>query len=435
MTEKEQQSNFAERLERIGTNQDSEKSAVADMVARHKDPSRFEEPPQEDVFVRNALIWLAITISAVIGGVYGIRALPQDFKDNIAWMTGNSEEPSDANSTALAIVETDKMSFLGPILASPDVASASGELFDLASITGNIALPTDDTQIGNTIPFDRNVSCTLRKPLATENLVNIRVENGLLPTPVQAFSAQALSDQLMQNITAVTQDGQAYDHDAQVNGNLTSIDVFLTDNTAPLYLALQNMGPGIIWNIHAAPDVTVAHVALISSHISGVTNIADTTTVDGVLVSDFVAPYAAGDDDQIRDCMIRPWRNPQPDWTGVQRAAAGDASISAQMHSYSTGYAAYNAWFTDTLGVDAATDVLTIRDAAHLLHGPQPTEPIAYKPLAGQDIHLMRTDHIITGDTNTRSDAVAQLHQQTLLAAVAGRIEDLNPGPIERENQ
>lgn len=233
----------------------------------------------------------------------------------------------------------------------------------------------------------------------------------------------------------MTQHGQTYDHNAQVNGTLSGVDIFLTDNTAPLYLVLQNMGPGIVWNIHAAPDVTVAHVAMVSSEISGLANIDDTTTFDAVLVGDFVTPYAAGDDNDIRDCMTRPWRNPQADWIGVQKAAAGDRALGDQMQSYRAGYTAYNAWFTRTLGIDAGTEVISIRDAAHILHGDVPAEPITYQPLAGQDIHLMRTDHIITGSVQTRSNAVTELHHKTLLAAVSGPIGDLNPTAVIRDTQ
>lgn len=435
MSEEERQEDFEERLKRIGENRDSERSAIAEMLSEHSQPSRFDEEPEEDVFLRNCLIWLAITISGIIGGFYGIRALPQDLKDTLLALTGNAPEVISEDAPIEGIVETETMSFFGPTFASPKVVSTSDAELQLENIAADIVLPTEDTEIGDILPFDRNTSCTLRRPLATENLVNIRVENGLLPAPIEAFSDQAVLDQVMQNITAVTQEGQTYDHTALVDGNLTSVDVFLTDTTAPLYLALQNMGPGILWNIQAAPDVTVAHVALVSSHISGVTNISDSTTVEGVLVSDFVAPYTAGDDDQRRDCMVRPWRNPQAEWLGVKRAAEGDEAMAAEMQSYTKGYAAYNKWFRIALGVNAGTGVITARDAAHLLHGSAPTEPISYQPLGRQDIHLMRTDHIITGNRQDRSDAVGQLHEQTLNAAVAGRIEDLNPAPIQRENQ
>ena len=438
MTDKEQQESFTTRLKRIEARQNGEAPDQPEMAIPLKEPSRFDTPPQEDVFVRNALIWLAITITAVVGGAYGIQALPQDLKDTLAWMTGvdnASSETKTATDPPTQIVETDSMAFLGPVLASPAIASLRTDNTDLSAVAINVSLPDDETQIGQVIPFDRNASCMLRKPLAAEAVVNVRIDNGLLPAPVQAFSAAALSDQLMQNVTAVTQDGQIYDHSAQVDGTLTTVDVFLTDTSAPLYLVLQNMGPGIVWNIHAGPNVTVAHVAIIAAQTSGLANIDDATTFDAVLVSDFVTPYSIGDDDQPRDCMIRPWRNPQADWLGNQAAAAGDTTIAAQMQSYTKGYAAYNTWFTDTFGIDASTDVITAKEAAHVLYGPLPVDALRYRPLDGQDIHLMRTEHIIIGDDEARSTTVANLHEQTLLAAVSGDISSLNPAPIERDDQ
>lgn len=436
MSDKERQENFAARLERIEARHNSEIPADSGVAPPPKAPSRFDNPPEEDVTVRNTLIWMAIAVTACVGGYYGIKAMPQDLKNTIAWMTGNGpREPEVTPEAPPTITETDTMSNQGPVIATPAVATASLNPINLDQIAKDVALPTDDTPIGQILPFDRNASCTLRKPLATETIVNIRMENGLLHSPVQAFSTAALTDQLLQNVQSVTQHGKAYDHDAQIAGTLSGVDVFLTDNTAPLYLVLQNMGPGIVWNIQAAPDVTVAHVAVVSSEISGLVNIPDTTTFDAVLVRDFVAPRAAGDDDDIRDCMIRPWRNPQADWIGVQKAAEGDVAMGDQMGAYTAGYTAYNAWFTETFGIDAGTDVISLRDAAHILHGDFPAEPIVYQPLAGQDIHLMRTDHIITGDVQKRTTTVANLHQQTLLAAVSGNIDDLNPAPVERDNQ
>lgn len=438
MTDKEQQDSFATRLQRIEARQNGEASDQPEMVIPPKEPSRFDTPPQEDVFVRNALIWIAITITAVVGGAYGIQSLPQDLKDTLAGMTGVGGAPSETETVAEnppQIVETETMAFLGPVVASPAIANLGTVSTDLSAIAANVSLPNDETQIGQIIPFDRNASCMLRKPLATEAVVNVRIENGLLPTPIQAFSAAALSDQLMQNVTAVTQNGQAYDHSAQVDGTLTAVDVFLTDSSAPLYLVLQNMGPGVLWNIHTGPDVDVAHVAIIGTQISGLANISDATTFDALLVSDFVTPYAIGDDDQTRDCMVRPWRNPQADWLGFQAAAAGDTYVTAQMQSYTQGYAAYNTWFTDTFGIDASTEVITAKETAHVLHGPPPVDPLRYRPLDGQDIHLMRTDHIITGNDDARAKTVASLHDQTLLAAVAGDVSRLNPAPIERHDQ
>lgn len=435
MTDRERQENFAARLERIEARQNSEIPADSGAAPPPKERSRFDDPPQEDVTVRNTLIWMAIAIAACVGGYYGIKAMPQDLKDTIAWMTGNGPTETDDGPPTVIIAETDTMSDQGPIMATPAVATATLGPVNLDTIARNVALPTNGTTIGQIIPFDRNVNCTLRKPMASETIVNIRMENGLLPAPIQAFSAAALSDQLLHNVTTVTQQGAAYNHNAQVEGNLSSVDVFLTDSSAPLYLMLQNMGPGIIWNIHAAPDVTVAHVAIVASEISGLANIADTTTFDAVLVSDFVAPYTAGDDQEIRDCMVRPWRNPQTDWIGAQKAAAGDAAVSEQMRSYTAGYAAYDAWFTKTLGVDASTNVIPMRDAAHVLHGAPLAEPMAYRSLEGQDIHLMRTDHVVTGDSRTRANSVADLHEQTLLAALSGTIDDLNPAAVTRETQ
>ncbi|WP_341366656.1 hypothetical protein [Yoonia sp. BS5-3] len=436
MTDKEQQESFAARLQRIESGKQGDSDAPTPPKAVRPVNAQADGSAPDSLFIRNTLIWLGIIICAAFGSFVGFKALPDDLKNTVATITGMREAPSEDQIIAdkLAdIVENDVMSFFGPTAQPQAVAQLNGDLVDLTQVATNISFADDTTEIGQVRPFARNASCNLRRPLPNEKLVNIRVENGTLPAPLQAFSASALSDQLMRNVTAVTQNGAAYDQNAQVTGAMSSIDVFLTDNTAPLYLALQNMGNGIVWNIHAAPGVTVAHVAIVSSEISGLANIAPTTTFDALLVSDFVPADQVITDDQS-DCMVRPWRNPQPDWIGSERAAAGDSVTADQLQTYTAGYIAYDRWFSENFGVDASTDVIALRETAHVLYGDIPEQPIAYQSLAGQDIHLMRTDHVLTGDTQSRTDAVNRLHQQTLLAAVGADIGALNPAPVERRD-
>ena len=211
------------------------------------------------------------------------------------------------------IPETDTMSDEGPIVASPAVLHAWTDPLTLTNVVTGVSLPTENTTTGAIIPILRNSDCTLRSPDAGEKVMGVRLENALLPGLLHAFSDAQMVDQLLRNVEAVTQDGADIATDMALAGTKTSLDVFLTDTSAPLYLVLQNMGTGIVWNLHTAPDGTIAHVALIGADFSGVANLPADTSVEALLVSDFLPPYQYGADDTPRDCMIRPWRATQPE--------------------------------------------------------------------------------------------------------------------------
>ena len=85
--------------------------------------------------------------------------------------------------------------------------------------------------------------------------------------------------------------------------------------------------------------------------------------------------------------------------------------------------------------MDAGTNTIAPRDAAHVLVGPRPAAPLGYQDLAGQNIHIMRTDNIVVGDRTARGQAVDALHHDTLIAAVGGDVALLNPSVVERAKQ
>jgi hypothetical protein len=397
-------------------------------------------PENNNHTVRNGIIWACIIAVAGTGGYYGWKALPTDMMDALAGlgsggggttMVSMSSGSSDNSGTR----ETSNMTDQGPRWPSPVVVHSGADPLNLPDVVAGADLPSGDTAIGEIIPFARNAQCTLRPPQAAEKVVNVRVQSPLLDAPVQAFSNAQLADRLIKNVEAVTQRNKAYNLDGRISGQLTSLDVFLTDSSAPLYVVLQNMGAGVIWNIHTGPDVTLAHVAIIGSGFSGLVSPPGNATFEALLVRDFVSSHEFGADDEVRECMIRPWRNPQPDWTGSIKASRGNMLYENQMYSYSKGYEAYNRWYTATLGVDASTNLVTARDAAHVLIGPKPAEPIEYNAMTGRDIHLMGTDHMFSGDTATRATVTEDIHNTLLIAAIGGPVDDLNPAPMERGTQ
>lgn len=434
MTDEKRPESFAERLRRIEQQRDGAEPEPAKVS---RPASNFSyNPPKENHTVRNSIIWIFIIALTGAGGYFGFKELPPELSGVLTRLAGaGKDDGSEEKRVDTASVETDTVSYQGATLASPVVVHTDAAMFDLGDIATNVDLTTTNTAIGQIIPFQSNAECDLRNPLPDEQIVNVRVENALLATPVQAFSNELLAQRLLQNVEAVTQRGAAYDLDGRISEQKTSMDVFLTDTSAPIYLVVQNMGPGIIWNVHTAPDVTLAHVAIVSTSISGLVSPPNDATFEALLVSDFVPPHSIGDDDQARSCMIRPWRNPQPEWIGAIEAAGGNSLFGNQISSYTKGYAAYNRWYTATLGVDASTNTVSPRDAAHVLIGPKPAQPIPYRAMAGRDIHLMQTDNMFAGSTAERRKITEELHTNMLLAAIGGDVGALDPDPMERSSQ
>lgn len=432
---------FAERLRRI---EEKHGTAPREVVQPSRPTSNYGVPEKENHGLRNGIIWAFIIAAVGAGGYYGVKAIPEDLTQTIAGLRSSSSDdgaaPRTTSMVSMAsstpgVPETETMSDQGPVIASPMVVQAGAEPVTLTEVVASPDLTTGDTIVGQIVPFARNAQCDLRNPLPSEKVLNVRIRNALLTAPIQAFSNTHLANRILGNVGTVTRQGEDYDFESLTSGQKTSLDVFITDASAPIYLVLQNMGAGVIWNVHTAPDVTLAHVAIVASDHSGLVDPPNSATFEALLVKDFVEPHRFGLDDEIRECMIRPWRNPQPDWTGSIKAERGNFLYENQMESYAKGYIAYNSWFTQTLGVDASTNLVTARDAAHVLIGPMPSEPIAYTSMAGKDIHMMNTDNMFTGDTATRQATNADLHKDLLLAAIGGDVSALNPAPMERPAQ
>lgn len=433
MSSDKRPNDFAERLRRI---EEGKKQGQPVLPAHvRKDLTYDNSGGPEDHRLRNGIVWSVIVAGMATGGYFALQAVPPEMSASLAsiggiFSSGTALQSMDGSGVFTAETQSDA-GMRGANLPSPAVASTLPDPVALADLVTGATLPDDTTQIGRIIPFDRNDQCNLRRPLDGEQVVNVRLEQGALPVPVRAFSDEALVAQLTRNITAVTQDGQAYDWGAQVRAPMTGVDVFLTDTSAPIYLVLQNLTDGVIWNVQTAPGVTLAHVAIVSDGFSGLVSPPVGATFEALLVADFVPRHTFGADDTVRACMIRPWREPQPDWVAVQRAP-GDTLYSNQMQSFTTGYAAYNAWFTGTLGVDASTNLVAPEAAAHVLVGPLPPAPFAYQAMNGRDVHLMRTDHMVSGDPVTLQATLDALHGALLRDAIGGDFVLLDPAPVER---
>jgi len=175
--------------------------------------------------------------------------------------------------------------------------------------------------------------------------------------------------------------------EARVDGHAKVVNVVLTDTSAPQYVVLQTLQDDVVWNLHPAPGVTIAHVAMIGNN-SGLV---------------------------------------QPHWDAVLKSKGDNMLMINQVYTYTMGHKAFNSWYTQTLGVDADTNLTAAEGAASVLAGPLPATPVAFQDMTGRDIHMTRTDFVITGSQAARMAEIEKMQMDLVTAASGGDLALLTP--------
>lgn len=276
------------------------------------------------------------------------------------------------------------------------------------------------------VGFDPKQDCRLRRPQEGETLYNIRLEGGSRPSGAHVFSHEALADALITHISGIASgNGRNYKIGKMAQGQMAVVDVFVTDRSAPVYLFLQGHRTRIIWNLHLADGVYLAHVAMIGEY-SGLAGLPDGVGYEALRISDFVGKDEFGSNDSIRPCMIVPWRTPQPEWLTYRKAQRDNDLFQNRLYTYNSGARAYGAWYDAAIGRAVDENLITAKEAAHVLAGPRPDAPLNYTPLSTRTALVTRADNMLIGDATLR-----QTHDALLADAVGGDIALLNPTPME----
>lgn len=267
-----------------------------------------------------------------------------------------------------------------------------------------------------------NSECSFRRPTGDEVVHNVRIQNATVETDLHVFSDAQVVEALMWHIEGSRKSKRHYRYGSTAKGRMARADVFVTETSAPVYLVLQSWG-NTLWNVHRGQGVQIAHIAVIGEN-SGVIP-PNGVSVEALRISDFVTDHSYGANDEIRPCMIAPYRNPEPHWPIHQDVAGDNQLMINQLYSLTTGFAAFNAWYTEVFGVDADTNLTSAEGAAHVLVGPVPTAQLAYKPLNNREAFVTEADHILLGDV-----AALELHVDMLRAAAGGDLTSLYPAPV-----
>lgn len=431
---------FAARLARI----ESKTPARPDVKPPQSQPVDNQEPliqtSGSNHLVRNTLIWALILSLLGAVGYFGARSVVGAENLTLASLSeGFGDLAAGAQSlgfngpTNIASIgrhreeEPRRLRDRGYIYDASLVATPDNTLIETAQLFAGYAPMSDATAPRDVLQFDTNNACTLRRPSQQEKVMNVRLDFGVTDGPVQIFSKAMLGNAVTRNINGyVTRHKPKEARDSRIDGHIKVVNVVLTDTSAPLYLVLQTLDQDVVWHLHPAPGVTVAHVAMIGNN-SGIVDMPDMPTFEALRVGDFVTPHEYGNDDEFRECMIRPWRNPQPHWDAVIKSKEQNLLMINQVYTYATGHAAFNNWYQQTLGVDADLNVTAAEGAAHVLAGPVPDGLVPFQDMTGRDIHITRTDFVITGSQADRAATIDKMQMDLVLAATGGDLANLTP--------
>ncbi len=354
------------------------------------------------------------------------KASVQAISQPVSLMPNKSEEPK----APLEYSED------GRILRSPLVATAGYGDVPIDGVVSGFRASTPDDFPASVTTILPEESCVPRALGAGESLANIRIDQGAREVGIQSFSDTALAERLLRNVEAEIGPGKAYDRGGRLSPVMKTVDVFLTDRSAPQYVVLQNLSGAILWNLQPAPGVEIAHVLMISPGGSAVSVGTETLSVQAMRTGDFVSK---ADFESIRvnysgevpenDCFISPWRKPQEHWLSWQKAQDQNMLFVNRIHTFTHGHARFDEWFTRSFGRSATDGVVAAYEASYVLVGPLPETPFAYVPLQERPAWIPLEDHIVVGDAAHRAAGIEAIHMDRLTAALGGDLSRLNPAP------
>jgi hypothetical protein len=180
---------------------------------------------------------------------------------------------------------------------------------------------------------------------------------------------------------------------------------------------LQNELSRVLWNIHAAPDVKIAHVAVISSGTAGIANL------------DPAVPVEFMNQPVLEHCKVVPVRKPADDWQFVQQVKVAP-SLADKLKENEDLYSAYSKWFQANFGIAGEDDVVGVQEASQVLVGPLPAsddQRVAFKPLAGADVRIAREDFMLAGSEDDYRAKHEQMVLEMALKMAGGNLQALRP--------
>lgn len=433
---------------------------------KERKPRRLQQNPRKLHLGRRIMFGVLVFFLLLFGGAYLNNALPENFSAKVAQMgdnlkrslvVQNSQTGSDSQNTLIrpaarpgirltqtgtSLESSPRISsiehtYRGDVLPSPAVLATDGQKLFVTDLFADFQAGKDSSEPTNIIQYENIASCAPRRPTSDEKIMGVRLFEAQEPTQIQAFDKAEMANALLQglrvsiNFRRQIRLGEkeirklTYTQLGQAQGHMKSVDVILTDTSAPLYLVLQTQNGNTLWNLHLATGVKLSHVVLVSDGKAALSGLPTKASFEAMDINDFDTQPDSGS-----DCMIRPWRKPQPNWIAWQKAQDGNTLFTNQLATFNKGHAAYNDWYQVAFGVDASSGTLAAKSAAHVLLGPKPEKTLPYHMIGGNDLLIAQTDYLIKGDAQTRAARVTQLHSDLMHAALGGGLETLWPNAV-----
>lgn len=336
------------------------------------------------------------------------------------WSTGLLDEAVQAESRDFSV----RFQRLGAEYGDAYLANAEAKEIALTALAGETPPSGPETPVKEVSLFDANTTCSLRRPEAGEKVTNVYVRGSGIAAPVRAIHSAELQEFLVERVGDALDEGKKLDLKELNEGRFSLIDVYLTDTSAPLYLVLQTFSTNTIWNLHAAPGVKIAHVAMISGGASGLAGDLGEAGFEAIRAADFgnhpeVYTNRNLPSPKDYDCMAWPYQRPNETWTAWQGSKDGNTLDGNLLFGQAHGYSAYEYWYGQTLGATPEDNSVITALARAAVVGPIPETPIAFPPQDGLSLRLMRHDTVFTGTPDALAKQFTD-HYRGLLDAAAG---------------
>ena len=327
--------------------------------------------------------------------------------------------PRPPREIPVAAVATERR---GPVFGDGFAATLSATPAPVETIMTGFQPTGPDTPMGNVAFFDHNEGCWLRPIGAQEKFINVNITSSIRPAPVQLLNSVDIQDTLRKSIKEALEDGHSPGLLAVARGGQATADVIITDTTGPLYVVLQTLSANMIWHVHAAPGVEIAHIAMLSNGASGLTGNIGNATFEAIRASDFgnqMNFYDFKGEPEELECMARPFRKPDETWGAWEGAKGGNSMDGNLLFGQDNGFDAYDYWFTQTLGRSSTENLISANQAGVILVGDVPTTPIT-APTQPSTLYISRHDRVLVGTAAEREAQTVSIYTDIVRVAAGG---------------
>jgi len=198
-------------------------------------------------------------------------------------------------------------------------------------------------------------------------------------------------------------------------------DVAVTDTSAPVHLVLQTAGQRAIWNVHLAPGVAVARVALLGGDHVGLAGVEASVPVDLMT------------NRELARCDVHVSFPAPQDHIIYRSVAQGHLQAKASLAAWQARDAAWVGWVERQFGV-ASAGPAEVETVTAFLAGPVPaskSERAVFTPVKGESLRLSPSDHVFAGAEWSDAYEAAVIDHVEALAGMP--LDELAPKTTARQ--